>query len=354
VPRRLLLLLVVLSACHEAPPFSGETCGREVGRVAPVWQRPAFDVLVVLDRSPSMAEHTSGVAAFARTTATVLETLAGGVPDLHLAVVTSDLDAGDAGAFQGGARCGLDGAFLRARELTAGGVGGNFPDGLDDALACLYDVPLSTSPVSQPLGAAVRALDGSRPGNAGFRRDDAVLLVVVVTASDDATAAPAGGLADVAALVAQLETHVVDRRLLVVASIAPSQAPRLASIDLPERTSMTDVDAADWSDALTWLAELPRIPLLGYCVGAELDLDRETPGFQVNCANRVVDAAGATVAPLPWCDAPDVDLARPCLHPFTPDEAACPGGGASFTVSLGDERLPIPLYVELRCEVACD
>ncbi|MBZ0237491.1 MAG: hypothetical protein K8M05_34550 [Deltaproteobacteria bacterium] len=347
------LAALALTACHEPPPFHGDTCGREQTRTVPLWQRPAFDVLVVLDRSPSMADHAAELAAFARSTSAVLSTIEGGVPDLRLAVVTSDLDAADAAAFQGGARCGLDGAFLEARSLEAGGVGGNFTGTLEDMLSCLYDLPLSSSAVSQPLGAAVRALDGSVPANAGFRRDHAALVVLVVTDTDDQTQAAPGALVEVSALVTQLKTMVTDPRMLVVSSIAAAPAPRLASIDLPERTSLTDVDAADWSDALVLLSELWRRPLLGYCVGAEIDLDLETPGFQVNCVNRIRDADGATVAPLPWCDAPDVDLSQPCLHPFTPDDAACPGG-ATFAVSLGDERLPDPIFAELRCEVACD
>lgn len=437
MPRRtqhLLLACAALVACNDADPSRDDiVCGREEQRVIPLWQKPALDILVVLDRSPSMADEQTKLATFGADMKLVLEQIEGGLPDMHIAIVTSDLGAsgvggcgaGDGAAFQNGPRCGLTSSFLEARGLVAGGVAGNFPGTLEDALACLLDVPMSTCPVSQPLGAAVRALDGSVTANVGFRRDYAALLVVVVTDGDDCTLTASNALADVAAqgdlegaidfacfargtvctpsdpatpgahtecrsranagvadvdaLITQLRA-LQDPRNLFVSTVAASgdpvvlgsgrlddacsgnpvasAAPRLATIALSDRTFRTNV-CGDWIDSLIVFAELTRTSLGVACLDASVDLDPATPGFQVNCVNRLADRDGNTIAPLPWCDATGVDRSGPCIESLVPDVQTCSGTalgapGAAVHVSLGDERLPEELYAELRCEVLCE
>lgn len=429
VPLVVAISSLLVAACDGPEPFRGDVCTREERRSIPIYQMPALDVLVVLDRSPSMADQAGDLTAFGTTLTHVLETIEGGVPDLHLAVITSELaatgvagcDAGEDGAFQGGERCGLDGDFLVARQLaSSGGVGGNFAGTLEETIACLVDAPPSTCPVSQPLGAAVRALNGSQPANTGFRRDYAALVVIIVTDGDDCTLATTtaladvsaqgdlegaidfacfargttctpsdpsttgthtgcvsradAGIADVGALVAQLRGLVPNPRALVITTVAATgdpvvadggrladacagnaaatAAPRLATVVLPERSSLTSV-CGDWSDALVWLADLIRVPLGVPCVESKLDLDPAAPGYQANCVNRIAAQDGSTLAPLPWCDAPGVDRSQPCLEAFVPDPQVCIDG-ARVEVSLGDERLPDGIYVELRCEVLCE
>jgi hypothetical protein len=433
VPRCPQLILLasaaLVSACHDPEPSRDDVvCGREDRRSIPIWQTVALDMLVVVDRSPSMADQAPDLAALGATLSNVLETIEGGLPDTRVAVVTSDLGAsgvlgcgaGDGGAFQGGARCGLEDRFLSTRPLASGGVAANFDGTLADALTCLLDLPASTCPVSQPLGAAVRALDGSVVGNAGFLRDYAALMVVVITDGDDCTLSSAtaladvtaqgdleraidlacfargttctpadpstmgehtgcvsrsnAGIADVASLVDRLTGLAARPRDLVVTTVAATgnpvveaaqladacagdatatAAPRLANVFLPERTSVTSV-CGEWGDALVWLADLFKVPLGASCLDPAIDLDPETAGFQVNCVSHIVDADGATLAPLPWCDAPGADRTRPCMVSITPDPQICLDGGARPEVSLGDERLPFGIRAELRCEVACE
>lgn len=425
----LLAASILLAACTEPEPYRGDVCSRETQYDIPVMQRPAIDVLVVLDRSPSMADQAGELSAYASTLDAVLQTVEGGVPDLHLAVVTSDLGAsgvagcgaGDGGAFRAPAPCGVDGNFLQARGLVEGGIAGNFTGTLEDTLTCLFDAPMSTCPVSQPLGAALRALDGSVAGNAGFRRDYAALMVLVVTDGDDCTLATPTALADVTAandlegaidfacfargtactpadpatpgahtgcvprgdagiaqvstLVAQLQSFESRPWDFVISTVAATgdpfvladarlddacidnpvaiAAPRLASVFLPDRSSMTSV-CGDWTDSLAWIAEGQRTTLGIPCLAPELDLDPATPGFQVNCVTRLAGENGETIAPLPWCDAPGVDRSRPCLEPFTEYPEACFDGAPSLQWSLGDTRLPAGIRIELRCELACE
>jgi hypothetical protein len=198
-----LCLSLLFAACGGADEFVPRVCtDRGAENVPP---SDLVDVLVVLDTTGSMAEHAAEVRAFAATLNAVLETSGhtqAGM-DVHLAVVTSDLGAsgvpgcdasGDAAAFAGGARCGLDGAFLR--DTASGDTRvQNFTGARADAIACLLAEPASSCPVSQPLHAAVRALDATTVPNAGFHRPGALLTVLVVTDGDDCSLVNAGALA---------------------------------------------------------------------------------------------------------------------------------------------------------------
>lgn len=238
---RRFIALVALAACTEAqsvdPP--GElVCSREWQRSFPTSRRPPTDLLFVLDRTPSMADEAAGLAVNAAALADVLAQVEGGLPDLHVAVVTSDLGgagvpgcaAGDGGRFQGGARCGLDGAYLDFHRLADGTPVQNFSGSFRDALTCLLEVPLSPCPVSQPIGALVRALDGSEPSHDGFRRDDAYLYFVVITDGDDGTALDAEVFRGVSGdTPADLEAAVDQRAFALGASCSPGN-PLIAGV----------------------------------------------------------------------------------------------------------------------------
>ncbi|HUQ01584.1 MAG TPA: hypothetical protein VM261_03775 [Kofleriaceae bacterium] len=198
-----LSLSFVLAACGGEDELVPQVCtDRRAENVPP---SDLVDVLVVLDTTASMTEHAAEVRALAGTLDASLQTVGRSVAgmDVHLAVVTSDLGAagvpgcdttGDGAAFVGGARCGLDGAFLRD---TANGDARaqNFTGPREDAIACLLAEAASTCPVSQPLNAAVRALDAAATANAGFHRPGALLTVLVVTDGDDCSLTSAGALA---------------------------------------------------------------------------------------------------------------------------------------------------------------
>ena len=143
-----------------------------------------------------------------------LRSLPGGLPNLHIAVVTSDLGAGD-GSISG---CAADGGDAGIFKYTARGtcttsgldpgatfisdVDGvkNYAGNISDVFTCIGAVGESGCGFEQPLAAVARALgaDG-RPmpaENQGFLRPDALLFIVLLTDEDDCSVPPGSALFD--------------------------------------------------------------------------------------------------------------------------------------------------------------
>jgi hypothetical protein len=172
----------------------------------PVEVNRDLDILFVIDDSGSMAEEQASLAANFDRFIGVLENLEGGLPNIHLGVVSTDLGAGGwaiagcegdggGGRLQSAARgdCAPpDGAFIRDIALADGTRDRNYAGSLAETFSCIAQLGTAGCGFEQPLEAMRRALDGSVPGNAGFLRPDAFLLVVFITDEDDcSTADPA-------------------------------------------------------------------------------------------------------------------------------------------------------------------
>jgi hypothetical protein len=161
-----------------------------------------LDLLFVFDDSPTMRAYRPRLLANLPNFIAVLGTAEGGVPSLHLAVVTADL--GTSGARDGipgspipgdgscigdgeGARFrtgeAFTGRFVVDQLLSDNSRVRNYSTPLADVFSTLADVGNAGCAFSQPLEAMRRAL--LDPENAGFLRDDANLAVVFVTAQDD-------------------------------------------------------------------------------------------------------------------------------------------------------------------------
>ena len=171
-----------------------------------------LDVLFVIDNSGSMGDEQESLAANFPRFMDELAALPGGLPDLHLAVVSTNLGAGgaalsgcegagDDGVFQNAPRtpgCSVpDGRFIR--DELGGEDGGrvrNYPGSLPETFSCIARLGTLGCGFEQPLAALERALDGSRPENAGFLREDAYLAVVVIADEDDCSASQPATLFD--------------------------------------------------------------------------------------------------------------------------------------------------------------
>jgi hypothetical protein len=177
------------------------------GRSVAAGANRQLDLLFVIDNSNSMKEEQDSLARNFGNFINVLRTLPGGLPDLHLAVVTSDL--GNNGATQTIQNCvgsGQNGDFQTGGVQFTGGVRflsdqrdpnqpatgtariKNYAADLADTFATMANVGVSGCGFEQHLGATRRALIGNQLNN-GFLRKNALLAIVYIADEDDCSAA---------------------------------------------------------------------------------------------------------------------------------------------------------------------
>ncbi|MGE0549330.1 MAG: hypothetical protein AB7R00_19825 [Kofleriaceae bacterium] len=175
-----------------------------------------LDILFVIDDSPSMADKQANLRANFPAFMAALESLPGGLPNVHIGVVTSDVgtkstldpDAGSqlgqlgmggcAGTGKSGVlRTGtmITGNFIRDIEQPDGTRSVNYTGTLADAFSEIASVGAGGCGFEQHLHAMKLALD-EHPDNAGFLRDDAMLAVVFLADEDDCSLSRAQAVAD--------------------------------------------------------------------------------------------------------------------------------------------------------------
>jgi len=204
---RWILSLVLLSACvgRQLSEIEPEQSIEQVLDI-PLVGTHDVDILFVIDDSGSMAQEQASLAANFDRFMDVLTNAAGGMPSLHLGVVSTDMGVGSAGAIAGCSATG-DGGRLQGAPRVAGcsaPAGAfisdvasrdgtrqtNYQGSLADTFGCIAQLGIDGCGFEQPLEAARRALDGSNPQNAGFLRQDAFLALVFITDEDDCSATP--------------------------------------------------------------------------------------------------------------------------------------------------------------------
>src|SRR5436190_20313388 len=181
------------------------------GDVAPFVPTRNVDILFAIKNAGSTRSTDVNLLSNFPAFMTALATSPGGLPSLHVAVITPDLGAGD-GSLTGCAIVGGDGArFQYAARGTCTSTGlnagatfieydqgfQNYAGNLADVFTCIADVGDVGCYLGQPLRAITRALgaDGAPPPveNQGFLRTDAFLLVVVVSDEDDCSVPEGSG-----------------------------------------------------------------------------------------------------------------------------------------------------------------
>jgi hypothetical protein len=186
------LVLALAAACATPAPDDWE-CSRQTSKLLLVPGKRMFDVLLLVDRSPSMTAALPAIADGVR------EAFRSGQTSVHLAVAATDL-ASDAAA---GCERSTGGALIPPRPGCAGAASGavivdavfadgttvkNFPDTIDAALACVLPAAAGGCPIEQPLETLRRlAADGIAPG---FLRPEATLVIAFLTDEDDCSLAP--------------------------------------------------------------------------------------------------------------------------------------------------------------------
>jgi hypothetical protein len=169
-----------------------------------------LDLLFLIDNSASMAKLQSKLTGSFPTFINVLRTLPGGLPNLHIAVVSSDLGAGayDAGDIPGCRHHGDQGIMQNAPRGTTCATGSlnggqhfivdsngqkNYAGTLEDTFACIASLGDQGCGFEHQLGSLLRALGadgngGPPPENYGFNRPNAVLAITILTNEDDCSA----------------------------------------------------------------------------------------------------------------------------------------------------------------------
>jgi hypothetical protein len=181
----------------------------EQGRVEykdiPVNLNRNVDILFVIDDSPSMADKQKNLADNFINFINVLNTIQGGLPDVHIGVVTSDMgtdstqdapataigSAGNGGC-SGTGKAGnlqisgaaVSGAFISDIKQTDGSRSKNYTGELTDVFSTMAKVGAGGCGFEQHLEAMKRALDNN-PSNPGFLRPDAYLAVIFIADEDD-------------------------------------------------------------------------------------------------------------------------------------------------------------------------
>jgi len=196
-----LIMAALVTACPNrelARPDPG-VCAEQMDRVAAEANRD-IDILFVIDNSGSMAEEQRSLAENFQRFIDVLENVEGGLPNLHIGVISTDMGTGDrrvpnctatgdAGRLLAGPRvegCSPPGgAFISDIARTDGTRVKNYDGDLADVFSCIAQLGTEGCNYEQPLRAAKRALDGSNPINEGFLRYNAFLLIVIISDEDD-------------------------------------------------------------------------------------------------------------------------------------------------------------------------
>lgn len=169
-------------------------------REIPVEVNREVDILFVIDNSDSMGEEQTSLIANFDLFINKLEQIEGGLPDVHLGVISTDMGAderivgcddegGDKGALQyaPGASCQLpegflDGTFIRD-VATPDGTGRerNYEGSLTEAFSCIAELGTGGCGFEAPLESMRQAL----MTNPDFLRPEAFLAVIFIADEDD-------------------------------------------------------------------------------------------------------------------------------------------------------------------------
>ncbi|HXU63259.1 MAG TPA: hypothetical protein VN962_16265 [Polyangia bacterium] len=180
-----------------------------VSNIQTYHQNNKLDLLFMIDNSLSMKTMQQKLEEQLPGFMQVLKDNASGLPDVHIAVVSSDMGApsdtqistcgatGDQGKFQYKAQGACTGTTLAdgATFLSDSNGIANFTGQITDVFQCIALLGDLGCGFEHQLASIDRALgaDGQGPPpaqNAGFLRDDAILAIVLLTNEDDCSAPP--------------------------------------------------------------------------------------------------------------------------------------------------------------------
>jgi hypothetical protein len=221
--------LALAAACSEPSGGGGGTIHVEYKDI-PVSRD--VDVLFVLEDSSEL-DLIENLRRNFPNFISVLSTVEGGLPNLHLGVVTTDLGtqgaedavpgpqigSGGPGSCAGTGRNGelqtngtalVTGTFISDIKTADGSREKNYEGSLASAFSAIASVGAAGCGFEQPLEAAKRALN-NHPANAGFLRPQAYLSIVFVQGEDDCSFAHSTLLGDDIATLGPLQSFRCNR-----------------------------------------------------------------------------------------------------------------------------------------------
>lgn len=205
--RTALALPLLLASCQDTQEVT--VAMLQDVMVLPAIPNPNLDLLFVVDNSPSMLDKQESLRESFPLLMDQLASLEGGLPSVHIGVVTTDMGTtatsgvngpnlgagpgscsgmGDDGVLVHDVVPELGGAYFVSDIRNADGTRTrNYTGELRDVFAALANVQAGGCGFEQPLHAMQRALEN--PANAGFLRPDANLAVVILSDEDDCSVA---------------------------------------------------------------------------------------------------------------------------------------------------------------------
>jgi len=190
---------IVASAVAACAPGDAE---RRSAETSALISNRNLDLLFMIDNSASMALSQTNLLRNFPAFMNVLKDLPGGLPNIHVAVVSSDMgvagaistcsDTGDNGVFHFAPRGTCTSTTLQSGATYISNVGGvaNYtaPD-IATVFSCMAALGQEGCGFERPFASVLRALgaDGQPmpPENQGFLRSDALLAIVMVSNEDD-------------------------------------------------------------------------------------------------------------------------------------------------------------------------
>ena len=173
----------------------------------PVNLNRKVDILFVIDNSGSMKEEQDSLTANFSNFINVLNSIPGGLPDVHIGIVSSDMGTANGGSAGGCSGNGDNGIMKTGGVAFTGGVNflsdiadtanpgmriKNYTGALIDVFKQMASLGTSGCGFEQHIASSVAALNSS--ANVGFLRDDAFLAIVYIADEDDCSMKPGGAL----------------------------------------------------------------------------------------------------------------------------------------------------------------
>jgi hypothetical protein len=209
-----LATLGLLAGCpdrtiSEVQPQQGRVEYKDI----PVTVNRDIDILFVIDDSPSMLDKQTNLKANFPKFIEVLNSIEGGLPNVHLGVVSSDM--GTKGALDSmagpgvgtpgnpGSCAGLGKSATLQGNMTALGTAlfisdtkntdntrtKNYSGSLESAFSAIASLGANGCGFEQHIEAAKKAVSGTNPANAGFVRPTAYLAMIFIQDEDDCSMA---------------------------------------------------------------------------------------------------------------------------------------------------------------------